>query len=160
MGDLYSFPTGGPVGPNLDELSSEEIWNRWRDSCDNQESTEEGQQLRRAWHRARVREADAAINGLPDEALITTQAVCGYLNVTGTAVLGWIYKGLLSGTKRPRGPRSFVWVVPVAEVRRLRLEQDERITRERAWMQEPESLNAEQFGRAWGRALTRESEED
>jgi hypothetical protein len=70
---------------------------------------------------------------------------CEYLNVTDQTVRTWVYKGVVKAKKQPRGPRGFRWVVSVAHLRPLKIEQAARIERERAWMQEPETAAVAQI---------------
>lgn len=129
----------------LDGLSSDEIrkieWGLW----DVGRKAHEGAAARwifedeakrpfsRASARASWRENDEEISGLPEEAMLTAGEAAYFLELTTQSVYNMSYSGALPGTKQPRGPRGFKWTVPVRDVRKLRVEQEERIARDRAW---------------------------
>jgi len=121
-----------PDLPNLDGLSNKEILKLQWGSLGQPGMTDRlREHYERAAARARDREEDTELEALPDDAEVTGPDAGRFLNTT--AILNWIYSGKLTGTKRPRGPRGFVWVVPAQEVKRLRVEHAARIEEERAW---------------------------
>jgi hypothetical protein len=120
--------------PNTEAMSADEIS---RHMCAQAYGSLEQEFFEQAWYRALTRELDAKISALPDDAVVLLRDAAGFLCLTSSALLTWIYKGKLTGTRKSFGIRRFRWIVPVAEIRRIRIEQNARITRDRAWMYEP-----------------------